>query len=62
MGVLGAEARRVLVGPGMFPQEDVGILEALEEDLEAAWFRWEGLLLPIEFAAVPKGVVEGFGG
>jgi hypothetical protein len=45
----------------MFTKEHVGILEALEEDLEAAGLRGERLLLAMELAAIPEWIVEGFG-
>jgi hypothetical protein len=45
----------------MFTKEHVGILETLEEDLEAAGLRWQRLLLAMELAAVPEWIVEGFG-
>jgi hypothetical protein len=39
-------------------EKDVGVLEPLEEYLKAARLRRERLLLLVELAAVPEGVVE----
>lgn len=45
----------------MLSQENVSVLEALKEDLETSGLCGKGLRLALELAAVPKGVVEGFG-
>jgi len=61
VGVCCPEAREILVWPGMLSQEDVSVLEALEEDLEAARLCRQRLALPREVVAVPKGIMERFG-
>lgn len=58
----GAEAGPILIGPGVFPKEDIGVFKALEKDLEGASLFGQGLLLAGKSAAVPVGVVEGLGG
>lgn len=60
MVFVGSNAGPVLIRPWILAEEDIGVLETLEEDLETAWFRRQGLLLTIELAAVPEGIVEGF--
>jgi hypothetical protein len=43
-------------------EEDVGILEALKEDLEASGLGGEGLLLAVKAVSVPERIVERFRG
>jgi hypothetical protein len=45
----------------MLAEEDIGVLETLQEDLKAARLRGKRLLLLVELAAVPEGIVERFG-
>lgn len=56
--IVGAEACPVLIWPWILAEEDVGILETLQEDLETAWLRWESLLLAVKASPVPVRVVE----
>ena len=43
----------------MFSQKDIGVFEALEENLETAWLGGQWPLLPVELATIPERVVEG---
>ena len=51
----------MLIWPGVFLQENVGILEAFEEDLKTARLLWERLPFPVERASLPEVVVKRLG-
>lgn len=59
MRLTGPVTRKVLVRPRVLAQENIGIFEALEEDLKAAGFCGQRLPVPGVIVAVPKGIVKG---
>jgi len=52
----------MLIWPRVLLQEDIGVLEALQEDLEAARLLWKWFPLPVESPPFPKVVVKRLGG
>lgn len=54
---------RTSTGPARGARGEIpGILEALEEDLEAAGLGRQWLLISVKLTAIPEWIVEGFGG